>query len=184
MKTFSSYRIALDRPGRITGDIAAFQRTRRQVFQLAALPTLALIGMGRANAHHGWSSFDSEKPIYVEGTVRTVRWQNPHVELDIDLKPGLALPADLTKRPFPAQSQSVDGAAVLSKARLPGNPTKTWTIELAPLFRVEAWKIAQPAPGAPVAAVGYALPGEKSAFMRVEYLMIEGKIYGLRSMPA
>ena len=184
MKTFSNYRMALHRPDPIARDIAAFRRTRRQVFQLAALPTLTLIGLGNVKAHHGWSSFDAEKPIYVEGTVRTVRWQNPHVELDIDLKPGLALPADLAKRPFPAQSQSVDGTAVLSKARLPGNPAKTWTIELAPLFRVEAWKVVQPAPGTPIAAVGYALPGEKNALMRVEYLILEGKIYGLRSMPA
>lgn len=31
-----------------------------------------------AQAHHGWSSFDPDRPIYLEGTVRKVRWQNPH----------------------------------------------------------------------------------------------------------
>src|SRR3989344_4081147 len=28
-----------------------------------------------ARAHHGWSSFDPDRPIYREGTVRKVRWE-------------------------------------------------------------------------------------------------------------
>lgn len=180
----SSSRSSSSNPGKNLAAAEPAFGSRRRLFRLAALPALTLIGAHKAIAHHGWSSFDPEKPIYVEGTVKAVRWQNPHAEIDIDLKPGLLLPADLAKRPFPPQSQSVDGAAILAKARLPGNPAKSWTIELAPLFRIEAWKVAQPAPGTPVAAVGYALPGEKTAMMRVEYLMIDGKIYGLRSSPA
>lgn len=138
---------------------------------------------GVARAHHGWSSFDSDRPLYVEGTVKLVRWQNPHVELQIELKPGLVLPADLAGRTPPAQSQQLDGAAILAKARVPTYPSKAWTLELAPLFRVEAWKIAQPTVGSVVAAVGYAAPGERNAFMRVEYLIVGNNLYGLRSMP-
>lgn len=138
---------------------------------------------GSVRAHHGWSSFDSDRPLYVEGTVKLVRWQNPHVELQIELKTGLTVPADLAKRTPPAQSQQVDGVGILAKAQVPTSAAKSWTLELAPMFRVEAWKIAQPAAGSVVAAVGYAAPGEKNAFMRVEYLIVGSNLYGLRSMP-
>ena len=156
---------------------------RRRLLRLACAPALLLFGTRRASAHHGWSSFDSDKPIYVEGTVKSVRWQNPHAEIIIDVKPGLKLPPDLAARKVPAQTQLVDGAAVLAKAKPPSNPATSWTLELAPLFRVEAWKLAQPAAGTTIAAIGYAAPGEKTAMMRVEYLLLDGKIYGLRSMP-
>lgn len=156
---------------------------RRQLI-LAVPAAVTLLGLSRnASAHHGWSSFETDKPLYVEGTVKSVRWQNPHVELVVDVKPGLKIPTVLIKRVLPAQVQQVDGKSLLAKATVPVTDAKTWTLELAPLFRVEAWKVAQPAPGTVVSALGYAFPGEKSAFMRVEYLMIGEATYGLRSMP-
>lgn len=156
---------------------------RRRLWLCSGSAIVLAAATGPGRAHHGWSSFDSDRPLYVEGVVKLVRWQNPHVELQIELKAGLVLPADLAKRTPPAQSQQVDGAGILAKAQVPANPSKTWTLELAPLFRVEAWRIAQPAAGSVVAAVGYAAPGEKNAFMRVEYLIVGNKLYGLRSMP-
>jgi Family of unknown function (DUF6152) len=45
----------------------------------------ALTALYATHAHHGWSSFDQDRPIYLEGTARKVSWQNPHVEIDIDL---------------------------------------------------------------------------------------------------
>lgn len=163
---------------------AAKQWPMRRTWLRLASTTPLLLVTPRVFAHHGWSSFDTERPVYLEGKVKSVRWQNPHAEILIDLKPALALPDDLPRRPVPAQSQPVAGASVLARARLPTSGAKVWTLELAPLFRVEAWRIAQPAPGSSVAAVGYALVGEKQPLLRVEYLFIDGKAYGLRSMPA
>ena len=101
------------------------------------------------------------------------------------LTPGLALPADLAKRAVPAQSASVDGARILSAARLPTRKDPVWEIELAPLTRMEAWKVAEIKPGQPVAVIGYTFPAEKGeAVLRVEYLFVDGKAYGLRSSPA
>lgn len=57
-----------------------------------------------ARAHHGWSSFDPDRPIYLEGTVRKVRWQNPHAELELETPAELKLPADLAQRAVPAQA--------------------------------------------------------------------------------
>jgi len=30
-----------------------------------------------ARAHHGWSSFDQGRPIYLEGRAASVSWRNP-----------------------------------------------------------------------------------------------------------
>ena len=49
-------------------------------------------------AHHGWSSFDVARPIYLEGRAVNVAWRNPHVELDLDVAADLKLPADLSTR--------------------------------------------------------------------------------------
>ena len=50
---------------------------------------------------------------------------------------------------------------------------------------MEAWKVAEIKPGQTVAAIGYTFPAEKGeAVLRVEYLFVDGKAYGLRSSPA
>ena len=112
-------------------------------------------------------------------------WQNPHVELLIDLPAALKLPADLTQRILPAQSAPVDGKALLAKAVLPTRQDKRWEIELAPLGRVQAWGIAELKPGDSLGVLGFAFTGEKgAAILRAEYLFVSGKAYGLRSSPA
>ena len=49
--------------------------------------TLLLAAAGvplAARAHHGWSSFDPDRPIYLEGTARQVKWRNPHAEFTLE----------------------------------------------------------------------------------------------------
>lgn len=151
---------------------------RTLVLCAAGWPALSL-------AHHGWSSFDQDRPIYLEGKAKAVRWQNPHAEIDLEIQPGLKLPADLASRPVPAQSSPVDGKALLAKAQLPRRRDAVWEIELAPLTRMEAWKVAPIQPGASVAVVGFTLQDEKGdPVLRAEYLFVGGNAYGLRSSPA
>jgi len=83
------------------------------------LGTSTLIFVPPVFAHHGWSSFDQGRPIYVEGKVIKVEWRNPHAELDIELPPGLKLPPDLARRVLPAQTAPVDGPGLLARAVLP-----------------------------------------------------------------
>ena len=136
-------------------------------------------------AHHGWSSFDQARPVYLEGTAARVRWRNPHAELELDVTPGLKLPADLASRSLPTQTAGVDGAALLKAAQLPTRTDKRWLIELAPLTRMEAWKVAELKAGDRLAMLGFTFAGEKGdAVMRVEYLFVGNHIYGLRSSPA
>ena len=145
----------------------------------------AALPFAPAFAHHGWSSFDQGRPIYLAGKARKVAWRNPHAEFDLELDADLKLPADLAKRPVPAQSASVDGAGLFARAQLPTRKDKVWHIELAPLTRMEAWKVAELRDGDAVALVGFTFAGEKGdAVLRVEYLFVGGKAYGLRSSPA
>lgn len=86
---------------------------------------------------------------------------------------------------MPAQSASVDGARVLRTARPPTRKDTLWQIELAPLTRLQAWRVAEIKPGQAVAVVGYTVAGEQGdAVLRVEYLFVDGQGYGLRSSPA
>ncbi len=136
-------------------------------------------------AHHGWSSFDQDRPIYLEGKVVKSVWQNPHAELEIDVPANLQLPSDLARRVVPAQTAPVNGQALLAKAVVPTRKDKRWEIELAPLTRLQAWNVAEIKPGATVSVVGFTLTGEKGeAVVRAEYLFVDGKAYGLRSSPA
>jgi hypothetical protein len=150
--------------------------------------SLALPAAGAAPwalAHHGWSSFDQERPIYLEGRVAKSQWRNPHAELELEVLPNLTLPADLAQRAVPAQSAPVDGKALLAKAVVPTRKDKRWEVELAPLTRMQAWNVAEIKPGAQIALLGFTFTGEKgAAIVRVEYLFADGKAYGLRSSPA
>jgi hypothetical protein len=149
---------------------------------------LVLVGFASplaAWAHHGWSSFDQDRPIYVEGKAVDVKWRNPHAELVLELPPGFKLPADLAQRAVPAQSAPVDGKALLAKAQAPRRPDRRWEIELAPLTRMNAWKVAEIKPGATVGVLGFTFKEEQGeAIVRAEYLFVDGQAYGLRSSPA
>lgn len=137
------------------------------------------------HAHHGWSGFDQDRPIYLEGVAEDVKWANPHAELKLRLAPGLQLPGGLAARSVPAQSTSVDGPGILKKAQLPTRKDAVWEIELAPLTRMEAWKVAPIKAGDRISVIGYTFSGEKGdAILRAEYLFVGNQVYGLRSSPA
>jgi hypothetical protein len=156
-------------------------KRRDLVLTAMALPGLVPL----AHAHHGWSSFDQDRVLYLEGKVAKVRWQNPHAELELDVPAGLKLPSDLGSRAYPAQSANIDGKALAAKATVPARKERMWEVELAPLTRMQAWKVAEIKPGATVAVVGFGLRDTNAeAVVRAEYLFVDGKVYALRSSPA
>ena len=157
-----------------------------------------LAALRPAWAHHGWSSFDQTRPLYLEGRAVGVAWRNPHVEFELELpaeidqaptslysdRPETKLPADLAMRPLPAQSAPVDGAALLKAATLPTRKDRRWQIELAPLSRMQAWQVPEIRTGDSVGVLGFTFAGEKGeAILRGEYVFVGGKAYGLRSSP-
>jgi Family of unknown function (DUF6152) len=150
---------------------------------LIASPLLACLP---AWAHHGWSSFDQNRPLYLEGKVVKVAWRNPHAELNLELPAeGLKLPADLATRQLPAQTAPVDGPAILKATSLPNRKDRRWEIELAPLSRMQAWAVPEVKLGDSLGVIGFAFTGEKGdAVLRAEFLFAAGKVFGLRSSPA
>lgn len=149
------------------------------------LGAVALAAFRPAAAHHGWSSFDQSRPLWLAGRAAKVAWRNPHVEFELELALNLALPADLATRSLPPQAAPVDGAALLKAAQLPTRKDLRWWIELAPLSRLDAWKVPEIKAGDTLAMLGFTFAGEKGdAVLRVEYLFSDGKIYAMRSSPA
>ncbi|MDR7092320.1 DUF6152 family protein [Hydrogenophaga laconesensis] len=157
---------------------------RRDVIQAGAAMGLGA-WTGMALAHHGWSSFDQNRPIYLEGRVVEVKWRNPHAELVLEVPETLRLPSDLAQRNLPAQTAGIDGPALLAKAVLPTRRDRRWEIELAPLFRLGQWQMSEVREGATLSTVGFTFKEEKGeAILRAEYVFLDGKVYGLRSSPA
>jgi hypothetical protein len=150
--------------------------------RLMAAAGLAMVS-GGSRAHHGWSAFDQDQPLYLAGQAADVRWQNPHAQLRLQVDAALQLPADLGRRPVPAQQQQVDGPALLGKARLPTAAAGAWEIELAPLSRMQAWQVPPLKDGDRIEVIGYR-PRDGSRLMRVEYLFVAGRTYALRSGPS
>lgn len=151
---------------------------------LAALAAAPFIPAA-ARAHHGWSSFDQDRPLYLEGKALKVTWRNPHAELELELPERLALPADLKQRVLPKQSTSVDGEGLLARTQLPTRRDRRWEVELAPLTRLDQWQVAEIKPGDTLSVIGFAAPGEQGgAVLRAEFLFVGGQVYGLRSSPA
>ena len=154
--------------------------------QRRALIAMPLLISLPAWSHHGWSSFDQNRPLYLAGQVSRVAWRNPHAELQLALPvEGLKLPADLASRSLPAQTAPVDGVALLRAAQLPTRKDSRWEVELAPLSRLQAWAVPEIKLGDALAMLGFAFAGEKGEpVLRVEFLFAAGKTYGLRSSPA
>jgi len=153
--------------------------------QRRTLITAVLLAPLAARAHHGWSSFDQGRPLWLEGRATQVAWRNPHAEVMLEVPADLKLPPDLASRKLPAQSAAVDGPALLKAAQLPMRKDRVWEIELAPLTRMEAWKVPQIQVGETVGVLGFTFAGEKGgAVLRAEYLFVGGQVYGLRSSPA
>ncbi len=152
------------------------------MFRVLLVSVLAFLG-GATFAHHGWSSFDETKPIYLEGIVKSVKWQNPHAEFMLEVN-GAAPPAALARFVVPKQSANIDAVMILGTAKAPTRKDKVWEIELAPITRMDSWKVAPIKAGAKISVVGYTQKDEKGeAILRVEFLIGDGKVTPLRSSP-
>ncbi len=156
---------------------------KRREWLITSGALVAMSATPRAFAHHGWSSFDESKPLYFEGKVKSVKWQNPHAELVVTLDGNAKLPANLAARAVPKQSANVDGAKIFASAALPKRKGD-WNVELAPLTRMDAWNVAPLKAGDAFQGIGFTYKDEQGAQVtRIEFLLVGDKTYGLRSSP-
>jgi len=138
-----------------------------------------------ARAHHGWSSFDQTRPIYLRGVAREVRWRNPHVELILEVAADLTLPEDMTQRSLPSQMARIDTVALLARTQLPNRRDARWEVELAPLTRMNQWRIPEITDGTNLELIGFTFIEERgNPVLRAEYLFLNEQVFGLRSAPA
>jgi hypothetical protein len=62
-------------------------RTRmRMIFAILLLTTCGLAASPTASAHHGDAGYDTSKLVTVKGAVTEFHFQNPHIEIFIDVK--------------------------------------------------------------------------------------------------
>jgi hypothetical protein len=156
---------------------------KRREWLIASSALVSIAGVSRVFAHHGWSSFDETKPLYFEGKVKSVKWQNPHAELVLTLDGNAKLPTSLATRAVPKQSANVDGAKIFSTASLPKRKGD-WNVELAPLTRMDAWKVAPLKVGDTFQGIGFTYKDEQGAQVtRIEFLFVGDQSYGMRSSP-
>ena len=67
----------------------------------------------------------------------------------------------------------------------PDRRDRAWTIEPAPLVRLQAWRLEAIAPGTQLSVVGCTHPREKGdAVLRAEYVFVGGRTCAMRSSPA
>jgi hypothetical protein len=106
--------------------------------QLANSGIAALIALGAvlapvapASAHHGWPGFQTDRLVYVSGTVSSDGvWGNPHSQFEISLDSNL--PADTPDLRIPEELQDPEDSSRVNAARSYAGPHKTLEIIIAP----------------------------------------------------
>jgi hypothetical protein len=51
--------------------------------RVASFFGLVALAITSAAAHHGWGSYNAQKPVSVEGKILTSKYENPHVTLTV-----------------------------------------------------------------------------------------------------
>lgn len=97
----------------------------------AAVPSLA-------QAHHGWSSFETGRAYYVRGEVTYVRWGNPHSEVHLSVDE-TSLPTGFRDRELPQGADAELGRETLASARPYGGPHEEIRLVLASPRWMSRW---------------------------------------------
>lgn len=104
--------------------------TRRRHLVLFGFALSLLAPAAVATAHHGWSGYDADQALTIEGTITTLAYRNPHVAIGLEAPPKtweivLAPPFRMQSRGLP------DGALkVGDTVTVIGYPHKTEPAEL------------------------------------------------------
>ena len=141
---------------------------------LALAAMLTVLPVSRAEAHHGFADFDTDRLYYVSGTVSQVRWGDPHsyftVSVDADLPTGtpeLALPEQLQA---PEDSGPINDAP-----SYPGSDNQLAVVIAPPSF-TGRWGLDRPlADGERVEAVGYIGRTHEDEFRPVVFWYDDGQ---------
>jgi Family of unknown function (DUF6152) len=85
---------------------------------VAAALLLGLAGPASVLAHHGWSGYESDKPLRLEGTIKETGYEHPHGFVRLET-PGktwlvvLAPPSRMENRGLPRESLKPGARAIV-----------------------------------------------------------------------
>ncbi len=132
--------------------MARMRHTGRRA--VLALALAALLSVPAAEAHHGWSSYNTQVPLYLEGIVAEVQWRNPHPELVVVIEaPARAVDPSRVALPSDATGAQLGDALARAQPVAPGR----YTLHLPPIARLErAGVSAPPRAGERLVAIAYA----------------------------
>jgi len=86
---------------------------------------LAAVGASSVGAHHGWSSYDGDKPLTLTGVIRESGYEHPHGHVRLEVEGArtwlvvLAPPSRMENRGLPASALTVG-----TKATVMGYPSR------------------------------------------------------------
>jgi hypothetical protein len=95
---------------------------------------ILVLTSGGAAAHHGWGSYDVFHKMTIEGPVKHLQWENPHVHVMVDhdgKEWEISLPA-ISRLQLRGLSQDMLAHGTMIKAE--GYPSKRVTNEMRALY--------------------------------------------------
>ena len=104
--------------------------TRRWMILLVAA-AVGAAGAPPVGAHHGWSSYDSDKPLTLTGAIRESGYEHPHGHVRLEIEGArtwlvvLAPPSRMGNRGLPASALTVG-----TKATVMGYPSRKDPVEM------------------------------------------------------
>lgn len=115
-----------------------------------------LLAAGQARAHHAWRPFEGAPPLYLEGHVNTLLWNDPHPHLRLVHRPDARLPTDLRNREVLPHKETRRMEALIDRAVVPVFE-RAWRVELPTLAKLLEWGVQRPKMGNTLGVLG--LPG-------------------------
>lgn len=154
--------------------------TRR--FLLAAGPVISVAAT--AHAHHGFVGFDFSKTYYIEGIIKALEWGDPHIEVDLSVPAGLAVPSDLSSIEIPRAEVVMTIPAKLDPLPV-SQPNEVWDLTLPSLGRAKLIGLerAMLEPGQRISGIGYIGCKKEEKAFRPDLLLVGRRAFVMRPFP-
>lgn len=151
-------------------------------FLLAGLPLAGTAST--AFAHHGFVGFDISKTYYIEGTIKTLEWGDPHIEVDLSVPAGLAVPADIASIEVP-KAEVVMTIPTRLEPLPTSQPNEIWDLTLPSLGRAKLIGLekAMLEPGRQLAGIGYVGCKREEKAFRPDILLVGRRAFVMRPFP-
>lgn len=140
-----------------------------------------LLVAARVRADHPWRPYEGAPPLYVEGEVNTLLWNDPHPHLRLVHRPPVRLPTDLRERKLLPHRDADRTRELLSRTVVPVFE-RAWRVELPTLAKLLLWGVERPMIGERVGVIGWPGPDvQGTSTVQAVVLFVDGQGYPLGS---